>query len=114
VTGEPVWLLPRQDGPEDVHGNRQHWWPSPGDPQAVEFDAKVAKGPAGRWREPSRDDPDTVDVWLIVPPGVRVAGVDRMWVRGQLFHVDRESFAWVNPWTGVERGSEVPLRRTEG
>jgi hypothetical protein len=114
MAGEPVWLLPRQDGPEDVHGNVEHWWPSPGDPQAVEFVAKVAKGSAVRWREPSRDAPAADDIWLVLPPDVTVAATDRLSVRGETFRVERPSFQWLNPWTGHRPGGEVVLRRTEG
>ena len=119
--GELVWILPRQSGHTDAHGNIVWDWPDPpesgeSDTAAIPVpDAKVAPrtSPTNETPDPTREAV-IVGLTVYLPPGTRMAAVDRMWVRDDIYHVIGEPGVWVNPWTGVEKGVQVALERTEG
>src|SRR5690606_13547958 len=52
MSGETVWLLPRQNGAPDAHGNIVHTWPDgPGAVGAVRVDEATVWSPAVAGRE---------------------------------------------------------------
>ena len=109
MSGETVWLLPRQGGATDAHGNTVWTW----DVEVPVDGAKVAPRPG---EEPEQLPRETVIVGLsvLLPPGVRLSAVDRMKVRGEVYKVIGEPGVWVSPWTGREWGVQVALERVEG
>lgn len=117
TSGETVWILPRQDGPTNAHGNTVHTWPLHTDALAVPVKgAKVAPRTdlAGEASIAGREAVVT-GMRVLIPGGApRPAPVDRMFVRGETYAVIGEPGSWVNPWRQVETGVDVALKRVEG
>lgn len=51
---------------------------------------------------------------LYAPPGADINAADRIVFRGTTFEVNGEPATWVDPFSGVEKGIEVPLRVVAG
>ena len=109
MSGETVWHLPRRTGSADAHGNTVWSWPD----EVPVAGAKVAPAAGEETGEPAREAV-TVGLKVMLPAGVRIAPVDRMKVRGAIYHVIGEPGVWVNPWTSRETGVQVALERVEG
>jgi hypothetical protein len=109
VNGETVFVLRRVSGATDSHGNIGWTWPVRERLDGV----KVAPRSGMETDEPGRE---AVLAGLVVglPAGSRVAAVDRMEVRGEVYEVIGEPAVWVNPWSGRESGVHVVLERVEG
>lgn len=75
----------------------------------------VAVAPAGS-NEPLEVGAATVDsdLTLYLPYGADVRPLDRVVVRGLTYEVQGERADWSSPYTGVNRGSIVLVRRVVG
>jgi hypothetical protein len=120
MQGETVWLLPRQPGSPDAHGNPAYTWPGHTDTKAVKVDGVAVSPRSAAGTQLAADIEETnregviIGLMVYLPPGTRVEPVDRMYVRGHTYDVTGEPGVWINPWSKVERGVQVALSRTEG
>lgn len=117
MVGETVWVLPRQTGQPDAHGNVAHTWPTPEDEGAVQVDqALVAPRTdmTGELAGQPHREAVVIGLQVFLPPGSRMEPVDRMYVRGETYEVVGEPGVWNSAWTAREWGVQVALRRTEG
>lgn len=120
ITGEPVWVLPRQNGTPDAHGNPVYTWPAHTGGTAVKIDGaavspRSANGsPLSAETNETNRDAVIVGLMVFLPPGSRMTAVDRMYVRGDTYEVVGEPGIWVNPWQQSEEGVQVALERVEG
>ncbi len=55
-----------------------------------------------------------VGLTLYCPPRTDLRSDDQVRVRGETYDTEGEPGDWRSPYTGVERGLEVALRRAEG
>lgn len=115
--GETVWVLPRTATGVDVHGNQTVSWPdSPSHADAVQVDNVAVAGRVRLDNEPDLPNREAVitrfDVYM--PAGTDVKAVDRMWIRGDVYDVVGEPFAWRSPYSGREPGVQATVERIEG
>lgn len=73
----------------------------------------VAPGPSLESAEAGRSRLD-VDFTLYLPYGADVKPLDRVVVRGGTYQVEGARSDWRNPYTGMEAGSVVEVKRVAG
>lgn len=109
VRGEPVTIhRTAATGAVDRYGN-----PTDGPTQTI-----TVTGCAVAPRSTSEENTDRAGVitglTVYAPPGTRINPADRLHIRNALYEVEGEPGIWVSPFTGVEAGVEVAVRRVEG
>lgn len=84
------------------------------DPDELPIDGvAVAPGPSLESAEAGRTRLD-VDLTLYLPFGADVLPLDRVVVRGDTYSVEGSRDDWHNPFTGLDAGSVVEVRRVKG
>ena len=111
MLGEPVVIVRRTPGGTDRYGD-----PLPA--TEARTDAVSLTPLAARYAEdspgnPGRDGGKVIGTWIALPYATDLTEADLLEVRGRLYAVDGEPFAWRFAGDGSPAGMAVNLRRAE-
>lgn len=106
--GEIVEHIAYTEGERDAHGNIRPGWAEP-----VEVE-HVAVAPSSSEEDTSLGEQVVTGLTLYIPHTLAVSHQDRFRVRGDVFEVVGEPFAYTNPFTGWQPGMTVNVRRPQG